>query len=129
MGDKVLIKTSGRLADTRIELNGEEIDPGNLIGLQLYYEPAVEQVGVEFNYVNKEGRTQRWSGANPDDAFNFFLERKREDGVVEQVTANNKGLSVSFDGTIGFIGCNIVVQLVADGYSVQLNRFVNLAQA
>ena len=129
---EVQIRSGGTLATTRVAIDGVAIDPSDLVGLQLYLEPQIRQVGCEINF-NRSGRLERWVGANQDDAFDFELDMAAN-GVRYRLVADRSDMRILVSmpeypdapGAAVFPGSATLLQLAAEGWNLSINKFFRL---
>jgi len=121
--------SEGTLATTRIDLDGQAIDPGNLIAFQLYYEPQIPQVGCEFEYVDVQGKLARWSGVNQDDAFSFVLiddTSDRKQTLKLEAALRGVRMSILHEQSSQWVGvlpgATLVLVMKADCWTISLNK-------
>jgi hypothetical protein len=132
MGDKVTIISKGRFNDTVVELGAVgtqegayTVPGGDLQKVQVYWEPGCDQVACEVKFVH-EGRIKRWSGVNEDDDFVFELNATDENGTAYVVRAGKSSIDLWVNGAKAFADCPKVVEIVADGWAIQLNRYFDM---
>ena len=127
---QVTIKSKGTFSTSEVAIDGKQIDPTNLMTLRLFYEPNVEQTGCEIVFVNDEGKVERWSGVNVDDEFEYLLDAVQDD-VRYRVVSDGKAIEIKVSlpdapdapGLPLFQGAAMVVEVVADGWGLQLNKY------
>lgn len=127
---KVTIESKGTLGTTQVTLDDRKIDPSNLMKVQLHLDPQVPQPGCEITFVNEDGRIERWSGVNVDDEFSYLLDAVQDD-TRYRVVADEEGVKILVSlpeypdapGLPVFVGAAMVVDVVADGFGVQLNKY------
>lgn len=128
----VRIQSQGTLVTTAVELDGHQINPADLMGLQVYLEPDIEQVGCEINF-SRDGKLERWVGANTDDDFCFQLDVVADD-IRYRVEATARGLETKISmpdrpeavGAVIFPKAALLLQLVAEGWNISINKFFRM---
>lgn len=131
---KVTITSFGTLGTTSVSIDERAIPSGDLMKVQIHYDPQVEQTGCELTFVNAEGRIERWSGVNVDDEFDFRLDVVQDATRYRVVSEGQEvRILVSTDGFPDAPGLPIfpkaamVVDIVADGFGLQFNKYTQIA--
>lgn len=123
--DRVNINSEGTLGTTSVTLNDRRIMGSDLMHLRVFQESEVKQVACEFTYI-EDGSIKRWSGVNLDDEFQFFLHAAGDD-AGSCILATKEVITVKAEGVSVFPGATMVIEVVADGYSVAANQYRHLA--
>ena len=127
----VSIKSGGRFINTEITIDERVIEPGNLLKVTLFYEPQIQQVALELNFLNEESHIERFSGINVDDELYFKLNAMEEGTLADWRIAGNKNvMTVGITLPDGlhelFRGAPLVLEIAADGWALQMNKYFNM---